>query len=89
MFFKFCKHFNALNTTIPWMDIFSLEVDELTAQAIKQWKSHSMVVLQEDLIPARDDYNKLIQLCGTFSGDEVYFCWKTKALHKACWMTTR
>ena len=73
MFLKFRKHFDALDTTTPLIDISTLEVDEPAAQAIKQWKSYSMTVLRGDFIPARDDYNELIQLCTIFLGEKVSF----------------
>ena len=87
MFLKFRKHFDALDTTTPLIDISTLEVDEPAAQAIKQWKSYSMTVLRGDFIPARDDYNELIQLCTIFLGEKVSFSWRRPgALHKARWM---
>ena len=73
MLLRFCKHFHALDTTILLIDTFSSEVDKPATQVIKQWKSHSIAVLQEDFIPAKDDYNELNHLCCIFRGENFFF----------------
>lgn len=87
VFLRFRKQFDVLNRNVNMMDISSMIFDEQVASTIEEWKTNSLMVLQGDFIPARDDYKELIQLCCKFLGRPVSFTLKRPgALHKARWM---